>query len=304
MNVDGASDVRLNEQAASGTPDAENATEVAVAQLDGPPTDEQVRASEVGDKVEYVSGMRVPQHEPWKPEGRYIKVPIATPGHLQDKFTGERDGATSRIRSVADYDGDGNLNQIPPDNVIDPPYPPGEWREDVVESPRQDEIGNRKHTEYIVVHHTASSVNATIRDIHRGHVQGRGWFDVGYHYVIERDGTLSVGRPENQIGAHVENYNSVSVGVALIGGLKSGGNGKDGEVNFTKAQWATLKRIVTELQQRYPNAQVVAHKDLDRNKPVDTAFDVKQWVSRGMPAISDYPTKIVHRWPDDGYFKA
>jgi hypothetical protein len=40
---------------------------------------------------------------------------------------------------------------------------------------------------------------------------------VGYHYIIRRDGTVEVGRPEKYVGAHVAGHNANSIGICWIG---------------------------------------------------------------------------------------
>jgi hypothetical protein len=80
---------------------------------------------------------------------------------------------------------------------------------------------NRSKTNWIVLHCSAtraSQVNIGAKDIRRWH-KDKGWADIGYHYVIKRDGTLEKGRALDAVGAHVEGHNSDSVGVCLVGGL-------------------------------------------------------------------------------------
>jgi flagellar hook assembly protein FlgD len=79
-----------------------------------------------------------------------------------------------------------------------------------------------------IVHHTAGSntytraqAPAIVRGIQVYHVQGNGWNDIGYNFLIDRYGTVYEGRAggmtRNVIGAHAEGFNSGSVGVSLIG---------------------------------------------------------------------------------------
>jgi N-acetylmuramoyl-L-alanine amidase len=74
---------------------------------------------------------------------------------------------------------------------------------------------------YVVVHHTANSnPNWGVRECHKCHQTERGWSGIGYNYLIEQDGTVYEGRADidrDYIGAHVEGYNSTSVGVCLAG---------------------------------------------------------------------------------------
>ena len=60
---------------------------------------------------------------------------------------------------------------------------------------------------YIVLHCSATKegVPFGIEDIDRWHRQ-RGFRKVGYHYVIEIDGTLRKGRDIAEIGAHVQGW--------------------------------------------------------------------------------------------------
>ncbi|HEY2327870.1 MAG TPA: FlgD immunoglobulin-like domain containing protein, partial [Gaiellaceae bacterium] len=83
-----------------------------------------------------------------------------------------------------------------------------------------------------VVHHTAGSNNYTpaqsaaiVRGIQLYHVQGNGWNDIGYNFLVDRYGTVYEGRgggmTRNVIGAHAGGFNSGTVGIALIGNFSS-----------------------------------------------------------------------------------
>ncbi len=95
--------------------------------------------------------------------------------------------------------------------------------------------------------------------------KGRGWSDIGYHFVIRRNGELETGRPLDVSGAHVRGYNSMSWGVCLIGGMSEKGNT---DCNFTNKQYITLKLILGELEDKAPKAKVIGHRDF---KGVDKA---------------------------------
>ena len=98
---------------------------------------------------------------------------------------------------------------------------------------------------------------------------GRGWNDIGYHYVIRRNGSLEKGRPDDVVGAHVEGHNAHSIGVCMVGGGK-------GICNFTQQQWSRLQTLITELELHYPNATVCGHRDLNPAKACPS-FDARAW---------------------------
>lgn len=84
------------------------------------------------------------------------------------------------------------------------------------------------------VHHTVnsnsyscSSSAAMIRGIYSFHVNGNGWNDIGYNFVVDNCGQIFEGRYGGTslpvIGAHAYNYNYVTTGVALLGDFSSAG---------------------------------------------------------------------------------
>jgi N-acetylmuramoyl-L-alanine amidase len=83
-----------------------------------------------------------------------------------------------------------------------------------------------------VVHHTAGSNSYTpsqsaaiVRSIYVYHVQGNGWNDIGYNFLVDKYGQIFEGRyggiTRAVIGAHAMGFNVGSVGVALIGNYSS-----------------------------------------------------------------------------------
>ena len=80
----------------------------------------------------------------------------------------------------------------------------------------------------IIVHCTATEAGQDFKaaDIKRWHTatppKGNGWKDIGYHYVVDLDGTIEAGRPIDQVGAHCKNHNNNTIGVVYVGGLRNG----------------------------------------------------------------------------------
>ena len=112
-----------------------------------------------------------------------------------------------------------------------------------------------KVLEYIVVHHTASTAKETVEQIHNFHINNNGWAGIGYHFYIRKDGTIYRGRPEEYIGAHCENYNSVSLGICCEGNFEI--------EQPTEKQLQSLSELIHNLKQKYGNVQVIGHRDLN-----------------------------------------
>lgn len=78
----------------------------------------------------------------------------------------------------------------------------------------------------ITFHHTAQpdgvSGPSAIRQIQNWHKEAYGMADIGYHYVIDRDGTIYTGTPADRMGAHQRGQNDGNIGVAFVGTLGAG----------------------------------------------------------------------------------
>lgn len=129
--------------------------------------------------------------------------------------------------------------------------------------------------EYIVIHCSATQSKADIgvKDIDRWH-RARGFAKVGYHFVIRRSGAVEEGRALHEIGAHAHGYNSQSIGICLVGGLSPNGQP---EQNFSLDQYAALAELLFRLKGRYPNAEVLGHRDLHGVHKECPCFDVRTW---------------------------
>jgi len=120
------------------------------------------------------------------------------------------------------------------------------------------------------------TVEDKLQEIDNWH-KARGWKGFGYHYLIDRDGSVATGRPLEEVGAHVSGHNTNSIGVCIVGGF--GSNADDNpENNFTQAQLDSLYELVSELSQRFPNAKVRGHNEV-ANKACP-GFNVKAWWAR------------------------
>ena len=105
-----------------------------------------------------------------------------------------------------------------------------------------------------------------IADQIRGWHLKRGWSDIGYHFVIGRDGKITKGRPVDIQGAHVKGQNADSIGVCLVGGKDSRAH-HEFHQHFTPQQRAQGLVLLAELAESYmPNLKVFGHNDFTDKK--------------------------------------
>ncbi len=120
----------------------------------------------------------------------------------------------------------------------------------------------------LIVHCSATPNyrETTVKEIREWHL-ARGWSDIGYHYVIHRNGVISAGRPVYKIGAHCRGHNADSIGVCMIG-----------DDAFTDAQYDSLKSLHNVLNNIYLGIEVFGHKDFTNNKTCPN-FEVRDIIT-------------------------
>lgn len=111
---------------------------------------------------------------------------------------------------------------------------------------------------------------------------------LGYHFVIDVDGTVETGRQVGEMGAHVKGHNLHSVGICVVGGITASGKN---HAEFTEAQWHALHRLLRELEAKYPNAKIYGHRDLSPDRNGDGTIAPNEWVK-------DCPCFDVWEWLD------
>lgn len=141
----------------------------------------------------------------------------------------------------------------------------------------------RKDTKELIIHCSATPEGRdyTVADIDRWHKE-RGFnangIHIGYNYVIYRDGSVHVGRPENWVGAHCTGHNSISIGICYIGGCEARKRA-DGKYHAkdtrTPEQKRALRELLTQLKAKYPKATIHGHREF-ANKSCP-AFDVSEY---------------------------
>lgn len=132
----------------------------------------------------------------------------------------------------------------------------------------------------IIIHSSATPPSMDIgRDeIYKWHTdlkpQGRGWSDIGYHFVVRRNGIIEIGRPIGNIGAHTRGHNRNSIGVCWVGGYNNIVD-KYPEDNRTDEQKESMLRLNKALFLVLEDLkEVLGHGDLANTKC--PSFDAKE----------------------------
>ena len=157
-----------------------------------------------------------------------------------------------------------------------------------------------RHIDHIIIHCTATppdwwgkaKTSAKVAEVRRWHKGQRRWSDIGYHYLIDRDGTVAIGRPLERTGAHTRGHNTGSIGIALFGGHGSAETDAFAE-NFTAAQDQALIQLVSELRVRYPAIKRVSGHNEFAAKACP-GFHVPKWyAAHGQAAKAPAPRREI-----------
>lgn len=162
-----------------------------------------------------------------------------------------------------------------------------------------------RHIDEIIIHTTATrpdwmAANGTlakVQEIARWHTEDRGWRAIGYHRIIDRDGTIANGRPIAQIGAHTKGRNANSIGIALIGGFGGAADDKFFD-HYTPAQDKALREEIARLKSIYPIERVTGHNQFAaKGCP---CFIVAEWLREEAPeapkqTFSDWLAEFIKR---------
>lgn len=96
-------------------------------------------------------------------------------------------------------------------------------------------------------------------EIRRWHL-ARGWHDIGYHWLVDRDGQIVTGRRETTIGAGVEGHNQGVIHICLIGGHGSAATDPF-DRHFTRAQDGALRDLIAGIGIRTRIDRVSGHNE-------------------------------------------
>ena len=118
---------------------------------------------------------------------------------------------------------------------------------------------------YLIIHCSATREDRdyTPEQLKHDHLQ-RGFIDVGYHYYIRKDGSVTQHRRLNEVGAHCRPFNRCSIGICYEGGLDASGKPKD---TRTLKQRASLIGLLRDLHRQFPKALICGHCEMPGATP-------------------------------------
>lgn len=132
---------------------------------------------------------------------------------------------------------------------------------------------NMREIKYIAVHCTAGPATQTTKAIKDYWKNNLGWKSVGYHYLINSDGTIEQLAQESEITNGVAGFNSVLVNISYKGGVDASNKPKD---TRTPQQKESILKLLKELRKRYPKAIIQGHKDFPNVKKACPSFEAKK----------------------------
>ncbi|MER8421851.1 N-acetylmuramoyl-L-alanine amidase [Mesorhizobium sp. M1329] len=126
-----------------------------------------------------------------------------------------------------------------------------------------------------------------VEDVRKWHTlpppKGRGWKDVGYHFIVLLDGTIQKGRPLDRVGAHVEGHNTGSIGCCYIGGIEA--NSLKPKDTRTAAQKAAMLKLTQDLLKQFPTIKRIAGHNEYASKACPS-FDVRKDPLGNLPTFT------------------
>jgi N-acetylmuramoyl-L-alanine amidase len=113
----------------------------------------------------------------------------------------------------------------------------------------------------IIIHCSATPEGRDVKteEIRRWHIEERGWSDIGYHYVVELDGSVNMGRHTDSIGAHTRGENTGSIGICYVGGMDA--NMELAKDTRTEAQKKGLRCLISDLKKKYGTLTIHGHNE-------------------------------------------
>ena len=123
----------------------------------------------------------------------------------------------------------------------------------------------KRHINRVFLHCSASDNprHDNVASIRKWHLQN-GWSDIGYHYLISKDGKIHAGRNIEITPASQKGHNTGTIAICLSGLAKD---------QFTQAQFNSLRAFCHEINKAYP--QITFHGHCEVSSKTCPVFDYK-----------------------------
>jgi hypothetical protein len=138
------------------------------------------------------------------------------------------------------------------EGFYDPVFNPGGWYTYTV--PLREALNT------FIIHHSATLQDNTPAAIQSGHMNGEGYADIAYQFIIDKAGLIYEGRDIRVRGAHTGGHNTGTVGIVLSGNFEI--------EEPTTEQLCSLKRLAIQLKTQYDITHLAGHRDFQPNETV------------------------------------
>jgi len=123
-----------------------------------------------------------------------------------------------------------------------------------------------------IVHYSEGPTTQSVRSIQDFHMDGRGWSDIGYNFLVDVRGRIYEGRGWLVVGAHAPDHNTSGIGVCMIG--------RDGD--STPAAKRSIRWLYDEAVRRKGGTlKALGHRDVYATSCPGN--ELHAWVRAGMP---------------------
>jgi len=111
----------------------------------------------------------------------------------------------------------------------------------------------------IVIHHSGDNGSNKPVEIERKHMIDKNWNNVGYHYLITREGTIYEGTKLGYKGIHVGGANTGKVGILIMGDYHH--QIWDFDDDLSNTQLAVANNLIIGLKKRLSITELGGHRD-------------------------------------------
>jgi hypothetical protein len=129
----------------------------------------------------------------------------------------------------------------------------------------------------VVIHHSAtksSAIGSRPEVYARYHVDTRGWAGIGYHFVIQPDGTIYQTNELGTVSNHVQNANTKSIGICFSGNFDEE---QPTEAAYNGAIWL-VRALSSQFGQQFP---IKAHNQYATHKSCPgAAIDIESFTKQ------------------------